>query len=82
MNFPDGKWGIFSYFISQNLEAVHPDDINKYVLIQNNSRVYLCLVLEQDYLILQHKALQFRGKKGFFKIIPTPKFIFLIVLVF
>lgn len=67
-------WGLYCWFNEYGEELIHPDDIGHFP--PNNTKVFHCIGVDDEYMILQSAASQFRVKPENYKILDEPKYQF------
>ncbi|TVX96272.1 DUF6960 family protein [Cohnella terricola] len=67
-------WGLYPWFNEDGGELIHPEDIRQFT--PNNTKVFHCIGLEDEYMILQSATAQFRVNPENYKRLNVPLYRF------
>ena len=71
----NAKWGVYPWFAEQDIELIHPDDLESFKLEVSNTKVFKCIE-EGEYITLWYNNHYYRVKDKLFRPVPAPTYSF------
>jgi hypothetical protein len=67
-----GQYGLYQWFEEFGTELIHANDLESFRRFLPNGKIFHCLGMNGEYLLLSYGELQFRVKPNLFKPVPKP----------
>lgn len=69
-----GSWGLYSLFENENDPNVHPEDFQQFRSIRPDGKIFYCVGVQGDYVLLRFDKIKYRVKPERYFTIPEPKY--------
>lgn len=71
-----GTWGLYPWFESDDINLIHESYRDRLISLQPYGKLFECIGVEQDYIVIQYNFENFKVKPLLYKQVPPPIYTF------